>query len=70
MAAGDFDLRDLMLEAQAEVQEIMREVMQEIALPAMTEMVRMQWAEMPEAMKEKFKAEQPEEYAALMRMLQ
>ncbi len=65
-----YDLRDVMLEAQAEVQEIMREVMQEIALPLMMDQFKMQWASMPDAMKEKFSKERPEKYAALMEMMQ
>ena len=64
-----FDLRDVMLEAQAEVQGIMREVLQEIALPQMLEKFMLQWATMPSAMKEKFAKERPEQYRALMEMM-
>lgn len=64
------DLRDIMLEAQAEVQEIIRETLQELALPQMVEKFRMTWAQLPPEMKEKFQRERPEEYRALMDMLE
>ena len=63
---SSFDIRDVVLEAQAEVQEIMREVQQEIALPLMMEQFMMQWAQMPEEMKARFANERPQQYAALM----
>jgi hypothetical protein len=64
-----FDLRDVMLEAQAEVQAVMREILQDLALPQMLDAFKMQWAQMPPAMKEKFKAERPEQYKALVEMM-
>lgn len=63
------DLRDVMLEAQADVQEVMREVLQELALPQMVTTFVKTWAQMPQAMKEKFQREKPEEYRALMEMM-
>jgi hypothetical protein len=70
MAEQTYDLRDVMLEAQAEVQEIMREVQQEIAIPLMMEQFKLQWTQMPSAMKEQFARERPQEYATLMEMMQ
>ena len=68
--ANTYDLRDVMLEAQAEVQEIMREVQQDIAIPLMMEKFKLQWTQMPSAMKEQFSRERPQEYAALIEMMQ
>jgi hypothetical protein len=69
LTGATFDLRDVMLEAQAEVQAVMREVLQELALPQMIEKFRMQWAQMPPVMKEQFQRERPDEYAALIEMM-
>ena len=63
------DVRDTFLEAMAEVQEVMREVMQEMTEPQKKNEVAQMWMSTPDKMKEKFKAERPEEYAALMEML-
>lgn len=66
---ADYDLRDLMLEAQAEVQDVMREVMQGLAEPIMMEQIVMQWHSLPDEMKERFKMDRPQEYAQLMEMM-
>ena len=66
----DFDIRDIMLEAIAEVQEIVREALQELALPQMKAQVRQTWASAPDEMKEAFNTERPEEYKQLMDFLQ
>ena len=60
------DLRDTMLEVTADVQETMREVMQELIEPTMMDDLTQMWASMPEKAKEQFKREKPAEYAALM----
>jgi len=62
----DFDLRDVMLEATAEVQELIREVMTELAEPQMKAKVREAWMSAPDEMKDQFANERPEEYRALM----
>jgi hypothetical protein len=62
----DFDIRDLMLDAQAEVQEIVREVVQDLLKPQMMAQIRQMWMAAPEDIKEQFKRERPEDYAALM----
>ena len=68
--SNPYDLRDVMLEAQAEVQAIMREVLQEIALPMMMDTFKQQWFSLPPEMKEQFSRERPDEYKALMEMMQ
>lgn len=65
----DFDLRDLLLEVTAEITEIIRETMQELAAPQMEQDVRLAWATAPEEMKEQFRNERPQEYSALMGVL-
>jgi len=60
------DLRDLLLEATAEVQETLREVMQELIEPMMIQDITRMWMSTPEEMKEQFKREGSAEYAALM----
>ena len=63
---SDFDLGDVMLEAVAEIQEIMREVVGEITEPQRIQMIASMWTQMPEEMKEQFKKDRPQEYAAMM----
>ena len=70
MADGYFDLRDVTLEAQAELQEVVREVLQEMSLPLLMEQARRTWASLPEEMKARFADEKPNEYADLMEMMQ
>lgn len=69
MTTGMFDLRDLMLEASAELQDILREVAQEIAEPQMMEQFAEMWAMLPMEMREQFAREKPEEYQRLMDLL-
>lgn len=63
------DIKDLMLEAQAEIQEVVREVVAELAKPRMMAQVRQMWLTAPDELKELFKRERPEDYAALMKEL-
>ena len=65
----DLDLNDLMLEATAEVQEIIREIMEELAEPQMKAQAAAMWARMPDEMKELYAQERPEEYRAIMELL-
>jgi hypothetical protein len=58
------DMKDAMLEAQAEVMAIVREVMAEILTPQVKIEGRKLWASMPPEVKEQFKAERPAEYQA------
>lgn len=60
------DMRDILLEATAEVQEIFREVLEELAEPMEAEKVRLMWAQLPDEAKEQFMRENPEEYRMLM----
>jgi hypothetical protein len=69
MTTGMFDLRDLMLEASAELQDILREVAAEIAEPQMMEQFAEMWATLPMEMREQFANEKPEEYQRLMDLL-
>lgn len=62
----DMDMRDVTLEAQAEVQGIIREVVQELMRPQMMAQVKQMWLNAPDEMKEMFKRERPQEYAELM----
>ena len=64
------DLRDLMLEAIADVREIFREVMIELTEPMINMQVKMMWAQMPPELKDKLAAERPAEYADLMNYLE
>lgn len=66
----DFDLNDIMLEATSEIQEIIRELMQELAEPHMKAKIREAWMSAPEEMKDQFARERPEEYRALMDALE
>ncbi len=63
------DLRDTMLEVVASVQETMRELEQEIMEPQIMEAVIEAWAMQSAEVKEKFKREKPEAYAAMMELL-
>ncbi len=61
-----FDFRDVMLEAQAEVQETMREVARELVSPKLLAQARQAWLSAPNDVKEAFKREKPREYAEMM----
>ncbi len=59
------DVKEAILEAQAEMMELVRDVMMEAVLPQIKLQARKMWATMPDDMKERFKAERPQEYAEL-----
>jgi hypothetical protein len=63
------DLRDVTLEATAEVQAVLMEVTRELTEPQQEALVRRMWAEMPEEMKAQFQKEDPQGFAALMDLL-
>ena len=66
---NDFDLRDLMLEATAEIQEIIREVMTDLTAPQIKQKILESWTTAPDELKEQFAQERPEEYQAIERMM-
>jgi hypothetical protein len=66
----DLDIRDLMLEATADAQEIVRELLQELAMPQMRAQVKQMWMRVPEEMRDRFVKERPQEYAALMDVME
>lgn len=61
------DMKDVILEAQAEVMEIVRETLQEALAPQVKQAALGKWASMSADEKEQFKAERPQDYAALFR---
>mgnify|MGYP003521666352 FL=1 len=63
------DLRDVMLEAIADVREIFREVMIEATAPMVEMELRQMWAQMPQELKDRLAAERPEEYEMLMKQI-
>ena len=67
--ADNLDIRDLLLEAQAEFAEVVTEVMQELAMPLMMQALKMKWMTMPDEMKEMLKQAQPDMYKRMMEMV-
>lgn len=61
------DLKEIVVEVQAEAMELVREVLQEIVLPQVKMAARAKWAAMPDETKERFKQERPNEYAEFMK---
>lgn len=61
------DFQDAILAAQAEVTAAIRDVAREILADQAQRQARMMWLQMPDEMKEKFKQERPEEYAAFVK---
>ncbi len=61
------DYKDAILDAQAEVMDVVREVVREFVLPAVEKNAKALWAKMPDEKKEQFKQERPGEYDALMK---
>lgn len=64
-----FDMQDAVLAATADVQRLVMEVVREMNETDQMKKVRQMWMSMPPEMKEKFKAEKPEVYAAFIRSL-
>lgn len=63
------DYRDLMLEVQAEVGEIVQEVMQELVEPQMIAALGVRWGAMPEDAKELLKKQDPKMYRRILQMI-
>lgn len=59
-------LKDATLEAQADITEVLREVVMEVVTPQIKIAARMKWARMTPEEKERFKQERPQEYKAFM----
>lgn len=69
MGKRGVDYRDVMIGAAADVQAVMHEFQQEIALPQVVSEMAKVWSQMPDEMREKFAKDRPQEYAAFMEML-
>jgi hypothetical protein len=67
--SDDLDLRDLLLEVEADVTELINDVMQELQLPQMKTALRVRWMTMPDEMKEQIAEEQPKLYEQIIRMI-
>lgn len=67
--SNDLELKDILLEATADVQEIVREVLEELAEPQTRLEVRKMWMQMPQEMRDQYAADNPEEHRALMDMM-
>ena len=68
--ADELDFNEIMLEAVADVQEIIREILADLAAPRVRGKVAQGWASSPDEMKEQFASERPDDYAALMNAIQ
>ena len=66
----DFDSRDILLEATAEVQEIIRDILTDLTAPQVKEQILTSWMTAPDEIKERFAQERPEEYAELMKLME
>jgi hypothetical protein len=66
---NDLDIRDILLEVEAEATAIFNEVMQELMLPQMKQALRVRWATMPDELKEQVRDEYPELYDQIMMMI-
>jgi hypothetical protein len=64
------DIKDLILEAQAEVTEIVQELMQELVEPQMRTAMRLRWDTVPVDAKELLKKQNPKVYRQLLQMLE
>lgn len=68
--SDEFDLNDIMLEATAEVQEIMRELMQELGQPRNLREIEQAWATAPDEMKDQFASDRPDDAAAMTKAIE
>jgi hypothetical protein len=66
---NDLDIRDILLEVEAEATQVFNEVMQELMLPQMKQALRVRWATMPDDLKEQVRDEYPELYDQIMLMI-
>jgi len=61
------DMQDALLEAQAEVQAVIREVMLDITKGTILPQAAMKWAQADADSREQFKQARPNDYEAMMR---
>jgi predicted metal-dependent enzyme (double-stranded beta helix superfamily) len=66
---NDLDIRDILLEVEAEATQILNEVMQELMLPQMKQALRIRWMTMPDEAKEQVRDEYPEVYEQILLMV-
>ena len=66
---SSMDIRDVMLEATANVQGIMEELKQQILEPFMLDALRMKWAQTPDEMKELIKQSDEASYQRLISII-
>lgn len=59
-------LKDATLEAQADISDVLREVIKDAIMPQVKLAARMKWAGMTPEEKELFKQQRPEDYKAFM----
>lgn len=67
--SDDLDLRDLLLEVEAELTEAIGDVVKELQLPQMKTALRVRWMTMPDELKEQIKEDEPELYKQIMLMV-
>lgn len=60
------NLKDATLEAQADVTEVLLDVVKDVITPQIKMRARMKWARMTPEEKELFKQQKPDEYKAFM----
>lgn len=68
--ANDIDFKDMLLEVEADMTEIVNEVLAELQLPMMKQALRVRWATMPDELKEQLLDEQPELYEQIMQIVE
>ncbi len=66
---SNIDLRDVALEAQAELDEAVRECMEELLQPALEQAIRMRWATLSPEQKEAIKQNYPDVYESMAGMI-
>lgn len=69
MDQDNIDLRDLVLEAQAELDEALQELTTELLEPLMLQAMRMKWATLPPEQKEAMQKEYPDIYENIVGMM-
>lgn len=64
------DFQDAVLDAQAEVMDVLRDVGRELFMAMAEKKAKAVWAQMSADDKERFKTERPQEYAEFMKGLE
>lgn len=67
MSSDAIDFRDMLLECTAEIKEVFRDAMLELAEPMIEMELRVAWSRMPDDLKARMMIEQPEAYKELMK---